>query len=107
MPSSTAKSISRSQSTIYQGVRVTGKRARFDWVMLQGCEFADHIGKSIRLLYYPPYHRKYNPVVRCWGIWEQHWNGAKLTDAKTMLEWAQDNDLERRSSRRPTEPHCL
>ena len=32
---------------------------------------------------------------------------AKLTDAKTMLEWAQDNDLERRSSRRPTEPHCL
>jgi len=51
-------------------------------------EFADHIGKSIRLLYYPPYHSKYNPVERCWGILEKHWNGAKLTDTEAMLEWA-------------------
>jgi len=51
-------------------------------------EFADRIGKPIQLLYYPPYHSKYNPVERCWGILEQHWNGAKLSDATTMLEWA-------------------
>ena len=51
-------------------------------------EFADHIGKPIQLLYYPPYHSKYNPVERCWGILEKHWNGAKLIDARTMLEWA-------------------
>jgi hypothetical protein len=31
---------------------------------------------------------KYNPVERCWGILEQHWNGTKLTDAETMLKWA-------------------
>ncbi|MER2625076.1 MAG: hypothetical protein ABTS22_14200, partial [Accumulibacter sp.] len=37
---------------------------------------------------YPPYHSKYNPVERCWGILEKHWNGAKLTDTQTMLEWA-------------------
>jgi hypothetical protein len=31
---------------------------------------------------------KYNPVERCWGLLEQHWNGAKLVDVETMLEWA-------------------
>jgi hypothetical protein len=51
-------------------------------------EFADHIGKSIQLLYYPPYHSKYNPVERCRGILEQHWNGARLVDVDVMLGWA-------------------
>ena len=51
-------------------------------------QFADTIGKPIQLLYYPPYHSKYNPIERCWGILEQHWNGTKLLDAETMLEWA-------------------
>ncbi|HRW67799.1 MAG TPA: hypothetical protein P5032_19075 [Candidatus Competibacter sp.] len=50
--------------------------------------FADHIGKPIQLLYYAPYHSKYNPVARCLGILEQHGNGAKLMDVQTMLEWA-------------------
>lgn len=36
----------------------------------------------------PPYHSKYNPVERCWGILEQHWNGAKLVDVDAMLGWA-------------------
>jgi hypothetical protein len=27
-------------------------------------------------------------VERCWGIFEKHWNGAKLVDEDTMLEWA-------------------
>ncbi len=31
---------------------------------------------------------KYNPIERCWGIREQHWNGAQLLDADTMREWA-------------------
>ena len=53
-------------------------------------EFADAIGKPIQLVYYPPYHSKYNPIERCWGILEQHWNGTKLSDAKTMLEWAKN-----------------
>lgn len=33
---------------------------------------------SVRLAYYPPYHSTYNPVERCWGILENHWNGALL-----------------------------
>lgn len=44
---------------------------------------------ATQLLYYPPYHSKYNPIERCWGILELHWNGAKLIDVETMLAWAQ------------------
>jgi len=51
-------------------------------------QFADAIGKPIQLLYDPPYHSKYNPMERCWGILEQHWKGTKLIKAETMLEWA-------------------
>ncbi|MBF0121347.1 MAG: ISAzo13 family transposase, partial [Desulfobacterales bacterium] len=40
------------------------------------------------ILYYPPYHSKYNPIERCWGILEIHWNGAKLDSVKSMMEWA-------------------
>ena len=48
-----------------------GRRTQFLHCMVA---FADHNGKSIPLLYYPPYHSKYHPVERCWGILEQHWN---------------------------------
>jgi Rhodopirellula transposase DDE domain len=51
-------------------------------------EFADQIGKPIQLLYYPPYPSKYNPIERCWGILEQHWNGTQLRDVQTLLAWA-------------------
>lgn len=67
------------------GPESSGRRTQF---LKRMVEFADHTGKSIHLLYYPPYHSKYNPVERCWGILEKHWNGAKLTDTQTMLEWA-------------------
>jgi hypothetical protein len=67
------------------GPESNGRRTQF---LKRMVEFADHIGKPIQLLYYPPYHSKYNPVERCRGILEQHWNGTKLVDATTMLEWA-------------------
>jgi transposase len=51
-------------------------------------EFCDAIGKPIQLLYYPPYHSQCNPIERCWGILELHWNGTKLVDVETRLEWA-------------------
>ena len=50
--------------------------------------FSDQIGKPIQVLYYLPYHSKYNPIERCWGILEQHWNRTLLTDVKTLLKWA-------------------
>ena len=68
-----------------KGPESNGRRTQFLHRMVQ---FADHIGKPIQLLYYPPYHSKYNPIERCWGILEQHWNGTKLIDVETMLNWA-------------------
>ncbi len=35
-------------------------------------EFTQRSHLTIRLAYYPPYHSKYNPIERCWGILEQH-----------------------------------
>ena len=67
------------------GPESSGNRTQFLYRMVQ---FVDAIGKPIQLVYYPPYHSKYNPIERCWGILEQHWNGTKLVDAETMLEWA-------------------
>ena len=51
-------------------------------------EFSKKIALPIQLVYYPPYHSKYNPVERTWGILENHWNGALLTDRTTAIAWA-------------------
>ena len=50
--------------------------------------FVDAIGKPVQWLYYPPSHSKDNPIERCWGILELHWNGTQLIDVTTMLAWA-------------------
>jgi len=50
--------------------------------------FADSTGLEIKLVYYPPYHSKYNGIERCWGILENHWNGTLLNSVHTVLEWA-------------------
>jgi hypothetical protein len=42
----------------------------------------------VRLAYYPPYHSKYNPIERCWGILEQQWNGTLLDALDTVLAFA-------------------
>ena len=50
--------------------------------------FSDYYGLRIRLVYYPPYHSKYNPIERCWGALERHWNGTILDSEETALKWA-------------------
>ncbi len=66
------------------GPESSGRRTQFLSRMVQ---FADVINRPRHLLYYPPYHSKYNPIERCWGILELKWNGAKLIDVETMLGW--------------------
>jgi len=51
-------------------------------------EFVQRYGITIRLAYYPPYHSKYNPIERCWGILEQHWNGALLDSVDAVIQYA-------------------
>ena len=74
------------QIEVDNGPESSGVRTQF---LKRMVEFTDHIDKPIRLLYYPPYHSKYNPIERCWGILEMHWNGTQLTDVKTMIRWAE------------------
>lgn len=42
----------------------------------------------VRLVYYPPYHSKYNPAERRWGRLEEHWNGEILGAVDKAIEWA-------------------
>jgi hypothetical protein len=50
-------------------------------------EFAQRFHLTIRLGYYPPYHSTYNPIERCWGILEQHWNGALLDSVEAVIQY--------------------
>ena len=51
-------------------------------------EFADHNNLEIVLVYYPPYHSKYNPIERCWGRLENHWSATLLNAVETTVQWA-------------------
>ena len=51
-------------------------------------ELSQATGLRIRLIYYPPYHSKYNPIERCWAALEQFWNGAILDSIKSAVQWA-------------------
>jgi transposase len=51
-------------------------------------EFARKFGLRVHLAYYPPYHSKYNPIERCWGILEMHWNGSLLDSIEAVVGFA-------------------
>jgi hypothetical protein len=52
-------------------------------------EFAREARLDIDLAYYPPYHSKYNPIERCWGILELHWNGSLLDSVGAVVGYAE------------------
>lgn len=51
-------------------------------------QLADQLHLTFQLAYYPPYHSKYNPVERFWGILEQHWHGDLLDSLEAVLGFA-------------------
>jgi transposase len=51
-------------------------------------DFVHHYRLHVRLAYYPPYHSKYNPIERCWGILENHWSGTLLDSVEAVLAYA-------------------
>ena len=71
-----------------------GRRTQF---LKRIAKWAAEIDKTIHLLYYPPYHSKYNPIERFWAALEQYWNGTLLnTVAKTLatannMKWKEIN----------------
>lgn len=48
-------------------------------------KFSDTHNVTVQLAYYPPYHSKYNPVERLWGVLENHWRGELLTSVEKTL----------------------
>jgi hypothetical protein len=67
------------------GPNNSGRRTQFLKRMVQ---FADWSGLEVRLIYYPPYHSKYNPVERCWSALERKWNGVLLSCLSIVLSCA-------------------
>ena len=67
------------------GPNSSGKRTQF---IKRMTEFADKHGIKVRLVYYPPYHSKYNAIERCWGRLEEHWNGEILNSIYKAVDWA-------------------
>ena len=68
------------------GPENSGRRTQFLYRMV---EFVEQHQINVRLAYYPPYHSKYNPVERCWGVLENHWNGSLLDTVEAVTGFAQ------------------
>jgi transposase len=77
--------VKRLQIELDNGPEVSSSRTQF---MKRLVEFADRHRVEIELVYLPPYHSKYNPIERCWGVLEQHWNGTLLCSVTQVLRWA-------------------
>jgi transposase len=67
------------------GGEINSRRTQF---MKRITEFVDENQMTIQLAYYPPYHSKYNPIERVWGVTEKHWNGSLLDSVETVLNFA-------------------
>lgn len=67
------------------GPECSGHRTQF---LLRLAEFADRTGLRVRLIYYPPYHSKYNSIERYWAGLEKSWNGYLLDTVETVLKRA-------------------
>jgi transposase len=67
------------------GPECQSRRTQF---MQRLVNFARQYRISIRLAYYPPYHSKYNPIERCWGVLEGHWNSSLLDSIDAVIQYA-------------------
>lgn len=64
------------------GPECSGRRSRFLQRMV---EFSERENLEIRLIYYPPYHSKYNRIEHYWGGLERSWNGYLLDSVESIL----------------------
>jgi hypothetical protein len=62
-----------------------GNRSQFLYRLVR---FAQAEQLRVRLAYYPPYHSKYNPIERCWGVLEGYWRGEILDSLEAVLGFA-------------------
>jgi hypothetical protein len=67
------------------GPECSGRRSQF---LKRMVEFSDITGLIVHLIYYPPYHSKYNGIERYWAGLEKSWNGYLLTTVSVVLNRA-------------------
>jgi hypothetical protein len=67
------------------GPECSGRRSQF---LKRMVEFVDTTGLEVRLVYYPPYHSKYNAIERYWAGLEKSWNGYLLDSVACVLNRA-------------------
>ena len=67
------------------GPECSGRRSQF---LRRLTVFADMSGLEVRLVYYPPYHSKYNAIERYWAGLERSWNGYLLDSVRCALNRA-------------------
>ena len=78
------------------GPENNSRRSQF---MKRLVDFSKAAEVSLELAYYPPYHSKYNPVERVWGVLENHWNGEildsvdKVTGFAKTMSWNGKNPI--------------
>jgi Rhodopirellula transposase DDE domain len=69
------------------GPENSGQRSQW---LLRMVQLAQHFRWTIVLTYYPPYHSKYNPIERLWGILENYWRGELLDSEQAVLGYAEN-----------------
>lgn len=67
------------------GPENNGTRSQF---LQRLVDFSHQFGLTLRLTYYPPYHSKYNPIERCWGVLENYWRSELLDSVEAVLGYA-------------------
>jgi hypothetical protein len=79
------QAIKRLVFNLDNGPECNGHRSQFLQRMV---EFVDRTRLEVRLVYYPPYHSKYNGIERYWGGLERSWNGYLLDCVETAIKRA-------------------
>lgn len=74
--------IKRVVINVDNGPECSGHRSQF---LLRMLEFADMTQLTVRIIYYPPYHSKYNAIERYWAGLEKSWNGYLLDTVNAVL----------------------
>ncbi len=64
------------------GPECSGRRSQF---LRRMVDFSTREKLEVRLIYYPPYHSKYNGIERYWGGLERSWNGYLLDSVAGVL----------------------
>lgn len=67
------------------GPECSGHRSQF---LLRIVEFVGITGLTVRIVYYPPSHSKYNMIERYWAGLEKSWNRYLLTTVDIVLKRA-------------------